>query len=39
MDIDKLIKEFREFVSENPYEEIWRQLYYFTDVSKCKKII
>jgi hypothetical protein len=32
MDIDILIKKFREFISENPYEEIWRQLYYFTDV-------
>jgi len=31
MDIDISINEFREFVCENPYEEIWRQLYYFTD--------
>jgi len=39
MDIDISIKEFREFVSENPYEEIWRQLYYFTDVDSVNKKI
>jgi len=39
MDIDISIKKFREFVSENPYEEIWRQLYYFTDVESVNEKI
>jgi len=39
MDIDISINEYREFVSENPYEEIWRQLYYFTDVDSVKEKI
>jgi hypothetical protein len=39
MDIDISINEYREFVSENPYEEIWRQLYYFTDVDSVNEKI
>ena len=39
MSVDISIKEYREFVSENPYEEIWRQLYYFTDVNNVNEKI
>jgi len=33
IDIDNSIESYREIVCENPYNEIWNQLYYFTDTN------
>ena len=39
MDTDISIQGYREIVSENPYKEMWNQLYYFTDVGSVNRDI